>query len=35
MAGLLRSVEDEVPITYGQFDLHDGSGLGQETDEDA
>ncbi|MEU6414564.1 hypothetical protein [Microbispora sp. NPDC046933] len=28
MARLLRTVEDEVPISYGRFDLLDASGLG-------
>lgn len=32
MAELIRSVEDEVPISYGRFDLLDGSGLGQEAE---
>lgn len=35
MAGLLRGVEDEVPILYGRFDLHDGSGLGWEAEEES
>ncbi|WP_327107753.1 hypothetical protein [Nonomuraea glycinis] len=34
MAGLLRGVEDEVPISYGLFDLRDGSGLGREAEEE-
>jgi hypothetical protein len=34
MAGLLRGVEDEVPISYGRFDLRDGSGLGLEAEEE-
>ncbi|MFI7048927.1 hypothetical protein [Streptosporangium sandarakinum] len=29
MAELIRGVEDEVPISYGRFDLFDGSGLGR------
>ncbi|WP_371779735.1 hypothetical protein [Streptosporangium subroseum] len=32
MAELIRSVEDEVPIFYGRFDLFDGSGLGYEAE---
>ncbi|MBE3015450.1 hypothetical protein IL992_40795 [Microbispora sp. NEAU-D428] len=32
MAELIRSVEDEVPISYGRFDLLDASGLGAEAE---
>ncbi|MEV4380767.1 hypothetical protein [Streptosporangium sp. NPDC049644] len=32
MAELIRSVEDEVPISYGRFGLFDGSGLGQDAE---
>jgi hypothetical protein len=32
MAELIRSVEDEVPISYGLFELFDGSGLGHEAE---
>ncbi|MGJ6969221.1 hypothetical protein ACSDR0_45765 [Streptosporangium sp. G11] len=35
MAELIRGVEDEVPISYGRFDLFDGSGLGQEAEPEA
>ncbi|MFI7468817.1 hypothetical protein [Nonomuraea sp. NPDC049646] len=31
---MLRRVEDEVPISYGRFDLFDGSGLGREPEEE-
>jgi hypothetical protein len=31
----IRSVEDEVPISYGRFDLFDGSDLGQEAEPEA
>jgi hypothetical protein len=35
MAELIRSVEDEAPISYGRFGLHDDSGLGREAEQES
>ncbi|GGL51559.1 hypothetical protein [Planomonospora parontospora] len=34
MAELIRSVEDEMPISYSRFDLVDGSGLGHDAEQE-
>ncbi|WP_433259327.1 hypothetical protein ACQPYK_49880 (plasmid) [Streptosporangium sp. CA-135522] len=35
MAELIRSIDDEIPISYGRFGLIDGSGLGKEAEPEA